>query len=62
MVEKKLDFTPNERELIEEKFMEYMQTVQLVARLHGLKGAGMIGVKIADDRSGLIVPGLKTLE
>jgi hypothetical protein len=54
MAEKKVDFTENERVVVEETFAAYIQTVTIVARLKGIKAG--IPVRVAEDRSGLIIP------
>jgi len=51
----KIEFTPGEREVVEEEYAAYMNVVTVAARFHGIK-LGSVPVQLADDRSGLIVP------
>ena len=51
-MEEKIEFTAEERAVVEEDFGKYLQTVTLLARLHGVAA---LPVRVAEDRSGLIV-------
>jgi len=49
----KIEFTEQERQVIEEAFQKYMHTLEVIAKL---KGLGNKPIQIVDDRSGFIVP------
>ena len=51
MKTKKIDFTEKERELVEESFQQFMNTVSLMARLHGIRGQ----MQLSEDRSGVVI-------
>ena len=52
----KIEFNPQERELVEEQFSGYMQVVTVIAKLHGLRGQKLAIVQLAADRTGLLLP------
>lgn len=56
---RKIEFTDKEKQAIEKRWAPYMSAVLLLAETKGLEG--IIGMKIADDRSGFIVPDPITL-
>ena len=47
----KLDFTPEERRVIETRFQAFVQAQQVIAELRGITG----NAQLAPDRSGFIV-------
>jgi hypothetical protein len=52
VLNKTIAFTPEERAVIEESFAPFIQTVNLIIRLRGLRSET---ARLADDRSGLIL-------
>ena len=51
-----IQFSPAERELIEEQWAMLQNIVTVIARLHGLKGQQLATLQLAPDHSGLTVP------
>ena len=50
---RKIEFSPNEREVLEEAWGEYARVVALICRLHGVRLSP--DVLVASDRSGIFV-------
>jgi hypothetical protein len=46
---------------VEETFGAYMQTLTIIARLHGVKPVDMPRVQLAEDRSGLVLAAIPVI-